>query len=76
MSGGLGRAARGYDGVEEWRRVRIPQHSHHFGTPKLSERCGRWVYCCPASALCVAAWVPTGGLLVGLIGDTLAFDVQ
>lgn len=31
---------------------------------------------CPLCTLCVAAWTPTGGLLVASMGDTLAFEVR
>ena len=31
---------------------------------------------CPLCTLCVAAWTPTGGLLVASVGDTLAFEVR
>lgn len=36
----------------------------------------RYVASCPLSTLCVAAWTPTGGLLVASAGDTLAFEVR
>lgn len=46
----------------------------------LMERSGglanRYVASCPLSTLCVAAWTPTGGLLVASAGDTLAFEVR
>ena len=35
-----------------------------------------YVASCPLCTLCVAAWTPTGGLLVASMGDTLAFEVQ
>ena len=35
-----------------------------------------YVASCPLCTLCVAAWTPTGGLLVASMGDTLAFDVR
>ena len=36
-------------------------------------RCSRRdLHRCPASTLCVAAWTPAGGLLVGIAGDTRA----
>lgn len=31
---------------------------------------------CPLCTLCVAAWTPSGGLLVASMGDTLAFEVR
>ena len=36
----------------------------------------RYTASCPLCTLCVAAWTPTGGLLVASMGDTLAFEVQ
>ena len=46
----------------------------------LMERSGglanRYVALCPLSTLCVAAWTPTGGLLVASAGDTLAFEIR
>ena len=36
----------------------------------------RYVASCPLCTLCVAAWTPTGGLLVASAGDTLAFEVR
>ena len=35
-----------------------------------------YVASCPLCTLCVAAWTPTGGLLVASMGDTLAFEVH
>ena len=39
-----------------------------------------WVFqhlgSCPLSTLCVAAWTPAGGVLVGSMGDTLAVEVR
>ena len=35
-----------------------------------------YVASCPLCTLCVAAWTPTGGLVVASMGDTLAFEVQ
>ena len=36
----------------------------------------RYTADCPLCTLCVAAWTPTGGLLVASMGDTLAFEVR
>ena len=36
----------------------------------------RYTADCPLCTLCVAAWTPTGGLVVASMGDTLAFEVQ
>ena len=35
-----------------------------------------WRSLTPATTLCVAAWTPQHGLLVGSMGDTLTFDVE
>ena len=35
-----------------------------------------YVASCPLCTFCVAAWTPTGGLLVASMGDTLAFEVR
>ena len=37
---------------------------------------GEWWATLSATTLCVAAWTPQGGLLVGSMGDTLAFEVR
>lgn len=46
----------------------------------LMERSGasanKYVASCPLCTLCVAAWTPTGGLLVASAGDTLAFEIR
>ena len=67
-----------YASDEEWRRVRFPEDPVRRW-PRDTEfhrRYGPWKYSCPATTLCVAAWTPKRGLLVGSIGDTLAFDIQ
>lgn len=68
-----------YDDEEEWRKVRFPPDGavRIWATDsEFDRRYGEWTYSCPATTLCVAAWTTRGGLLVGSIGDTLAFDVQ
>ena len=65
-----------YASEEEWRRVRFPEPRTRFHRGEFAERYGHWKYSCPATTLCVAAWTPKRGLLVGSIGDTLAFDIQ
>ena len=45
----------GRDGPNRPRRLRCSRREAHR---------------CPASTLCVAAWTPSGGLLVGIAGDT------
>ena len=65
-----------YASDEEWRRVRFPEPRTRFHRGEFDERYGHWKYSCPATTLCVAAWTPKRGLLVGSIGDTLAFDIQ
>ena len=37
---------------------------------------GEWKAMLPATTLCVAAWTHQGGLLVGSMGDTLAFEMR
>ena len=44
-------------------------------SPEGSKRRRTPLYTLPMSTLCVAAWTPEGGLLVGWMGDTLPFVV-
>ena len=45
-------------------------------TVRSGASANRYVASCPLCTLCVAAWTPTGGLLVASMGDTLAFEVR
>lgn len=68
-----------YDSDEEWLRVRMPPEDPVKRWTRDSEfdrRYGPWRASCPATTLCVAAWTPQGGLLVGSMGDVLAFDIH
>ena len=68
-----------YDSEEEWLRVRLPPEDPVQRWTRHSEfdrRHGEWRASCPATTLCVAAWTPQGGLLVGSMGDVLAFDIH
>ena len=67
-----------YDSEEEWRAVRFVTDPVQRWTRdnEVDRRWGAWKATCPATTLCVAAWTPEGGLIVGSMGDTIAAEIR